>query len=151
MTVVAFPRVEHGKQGTWRSSELDRLLPPCAIEISQAGGNNGFAVGTTEAGDPQLYVFGAPPDYDCVLCVTRIGNLYVLEDGAGRIVLEHTNLLAVAEKIPTAISRRKAVLAAKLALLWAACRQTFEEKIEPVWAESMEFATHFSPQLAALA
>jgi hypothetical protein len=148
MTIVTFPRVEHARRGTWRSSELDRLLPPCAIEISQAAGNNGFAVGSTEAGDPQLYVFGAPPDYDCVLCITRIGNLYIMEDGAGRIVLEHTNLMTVAEKIPTAISRRKA---AKLALLWTAMRQTIEEKVEPVLVESMEFATHFSPQLAAFA
>jgi hypothetical protein len=148
MTVIDFPRNRHGS-ARWRASELDRLLPPCAAEIAQAGSNSGFAVGATEDGSPQLYVLGPPPDYECVLCITRIGSLYIMEDGAGRIILEHTNLMTIAEQIPAAISRRKAALAAKFTLLWAAVRQQVEEKIEPMLAEPMELATHFAPQLAA--
>jgi hypothetical protein len=151
MSVVSFPRAKHCEPGVWRASELDRLLPPCAVEIAEIGSNNGFAVGSTEEGDPQLYVLGPPPDYECVLCITRLGNLYVMEDGAGRIIFENTNLTLIAQQIPAAISRRKAAIAAKLTLLWMTLRQTFEEKIEPLLAEPLEFAAHISPQLAALA
>jgi hypothetical protein len=119
------------------------------VEISGTGTNNGFAVGSTEAGDPQLYVLGPPPDYECVLCITRIGNLYILEDGGGHIVLEHADLAQVAAQIPSAVSRRKAAIAAKLTLLWAAVRQQVEQKLEPMLAEPIEFATHFAPHLAA--
>jgi hypothetical protein len=149
MNVVAFPRARHGEPGVWRSSELDRLLPSCSLQ--EADGGNGFAVGSTERGDPQLYVLAAPPDHDCLLCITRLGNLYVMEDGNGRLIFEHSNLALLAEQIPAAISRRKAAIAAKLVLLWATIRQTLEEKIEPLMAEPMELAAHLSPQLAALA
>jgi hypothetical protein len=148
MNVVAFPRAKQGERAEWRSSELDHLLPACALhEVN----GNGFAVGSTEHGDPQLYVLSSPPDYDCMLCITRLGNLYVVEDGNGRLVFEHTNLAMIAEQIPGAISRRKAAIAAKLVLLWTTIRQTVEEKIEPLMAEPMEIAAHLSPQLAALA
>lgn len=149
MNVVNFPRTKLGEPGVWRSSELDHLLPTCSLQ--SVGGANGFAVGSTERGDPQLYVLGQQPDYDCLLCVTRIGNLYVLEDGNGRVVFEHTNLSMLAEQIPATISRRRAAIAAKFLLLWAAFRQTVEEKIEPMMAEPLEVATHLMPQLAAFA
>jgi hypothetical protein len=148
MNVVAFPRSKT-EPGVWRASELDHLLPACSLK--EVGGPNGFTVGSTERGDPQLYVLGANPDYDCVLCITRLGNLYVMEDGNGRMVFEHTNLTLLAEQIPAAISRRKAAIAAKLVLLWATIRQTIEEKIEPMLAEPLEVATHLGPQLAAFA
>jgi hypothetical protein len=147
MNVVNFPRIELGKPGVWRSSELGHLLPTCCLQA--ADGADGFAVGSTERGDPQLYVFGAQPDHDCLVCVTRIGNLYVLEDGNGRVIFEHTNLAMIAEKIPATISHRKAAIAAKLVLLWAAFRHTVEEKIEPMLAEPLEIATHLMPQIAA--
>lgn len=150
MKVVKFPHTRD-EPGRWRRSELEKLLPPCAIEISSVGSNNGFAVGTTDLGDPQLYVVGPPPDYECVLCISRIGDLYIMEDGAGRLVFEHTNLTLVAEQIPAAMSRRKAAIAAKVVLLWAAIRQQIEQKLEPILAEPMELATHFAPQLVAMA
>jgi hypothetical protein len=86
-----------------------------------------------------------------VLCITRLGNLYVMEDRSGGVVFENTNLTLLAEQIPAAISRRKAAIAAKLVLLWATLRQTIEEKIEPMMAEPIELATHLAPQLAAFA
>ena len=147
MKVVAFPRGKQGEQD-WRSSELDRLLPACAARNSDV---QSFSVGSTERGDPQLYVLGPEPEYECILCVTRLGNLYVMEDGTGRLVVEHTNLALLAEQIPVALSRRRAALIAKFVLLWAAVRQTVEQKIEPLLAEPMELATHFVPQFAALA
>ena len=42
-------------------------------------------------------------------------------------------------------------MVARIALLWAAVRHTFEERIEPVLAESEEFLLHVAPQLAAIA
>ena len=147
MSVVAFPRGKQGEQG-WRSSEIDRLLPVCAARNPDV---QSFAVGNTERGDPQLYVLGPQPERECILCVTRLGNLYVMEDGAGRVVFENTNLALLVEQIPAALSRSRAALISKLLLMWATVRQTVEQKIEPLLAEPMEVATHFAPQLAALA
>ena len=101
-------------------------------------------------GDPQLYLLGPAPDFSCILTVSRLGSLYVLEDGEGRILFENRNIAMVIHQVRAALSRRNVVLA-KAAALWATLRQTIEEKIEPMMAEPLEITTHIAPQLAALA
>ena len=42
-------------------------------------------------------------------------------------------------------------MVARIALAWCAAREFFEEKLEPLIAESVEVVFHVAPQLAALA
>jgi hypothetical protein len=38
-----------------------------------------------------VFLVGPPPDYDCITSISRLGRLYVIEDGAGRVLFEHDN------------------------------------------------------------
>jgi hypothetical protein len=149
MSVIEFTP-SRNMPAEWQTPELQKLLAGCAASLKQ-GDASGWAVGQTEKGDPQLYLLGPAPDYDCVLCVSRIGRLYLLEDGNGKILLEHRNLGLLSQQIRAAVSRRRLALMAKAAVLWTTIRHTLEEKVEPLLAEPMEIAAHLSPQLAALA
>jgi hypothetical protein len=149
MNVVKFPRAPEPLPAGWQTGELTKLTNACATvpnsEIS------GWEVGMTEYGDPQLYLLGPAPDHDCVLSISRLGRLYVLEDGKGQVLFENDNIMLLAEHTCSALRKRKAELVAKLVVCWCAVREFFEEKVEPMLAEPMEVITHFAPQLAALA
>ena len=106
MNVIEFPRPQELPQG-WQGSELSKLTNACAGSIS-AGDVSGWEVGTTEYGDPQLYLLGPAPDHDCILSISRLGRLYVLEDGRGQVLFENDNLVALAEETCSALRRKKA-------------------------------------------
>lgn len=148
MTVVDFTpkKLPSG----WQFTEVQKLLSGCATSLSN-GEASGWETGKTETGDPQLYLLGPAPDYECILCVSRLSGLYVLEDGNGKILFEHRNVLLLSQRIRAALSRKKMMVFAKAAIVWATIRQTMEEKIEPMLAEPLEVATHLGPQLAAFA
>jgi hypothetical protein len=105
----------------------------------------------TERGDPQLYLIGPAPEHDCILSISRIGRHYILEDGRGRVIFEHDNLVTLAERAAAALRHKKQAVLAQLALAWCAMREFYEEKVEPALAEPMEVLSHIAPQLAALA
>ena len=116
-----------------------------------AGEASGWDVGVTERGDPQVYLLGPPPDYECILSISRLGRLYVIEDGDGRVLFEHDNPMLLAEQATAALRRRKASIVARIAVAWCALREAFEEKTEELMAEPIELLTHIAPQLATLA
>jgi hypothetical protein len=149
MTVLDFAPPKKLPAG-WQFAEVQKLISGCAVSLAH-GEVSGWEIGKTEAGDPQLYLLGPAPDYDCVLCVSRLGALYVLEDGNGKILFEHRNLMLLAQHVRAAICRKKVAITAKAAIIWAAVRQTMEEKIEPMLAEPIELASHLAPQIAAFA
>jgi len=149
MTVVKFPRDIAGTDG-WRSAELQQFLTVSAQAIA-AGEASGWEVGQTERGDPQVFLIGPPPHYECILSISRIGRTYVIEDGAGRVLFEQDNPMRLAEQAATALRRRKGALVARVAVAWCALREAIEEKTEAMMAEPMEILTHLAPQLAALA
>jgi hypothetical protein len=151
MTVLTFPRhrTEELPQG-WQSAELQRLMSACAVYLP-TGRASGWEYGETECGDPQLYLLGPAPDYDCILSISRLGHLYILEDGNGRVMFEHSNLVLLAEQAATALRKKKQAILAQIAIAWCAMREFYEEKIEPAMAEPIELVSHFAPQLAALA
>lgn len=134
----------------WQNPELNALLAACTEAIDK-GTASGWDLGSTEAGDPQLYLVGPAPDYDCILSVSRLGRLYVLDDGCGRIILEHDGMAAVEQAMRGVLRRTKAAVVARIALAWIAIKETFEERVEPVLAEPMEAFAHFGPHFAALA
>lgn len=150
MTVLKFQRPPQAVQSGWQPAELRQVLGGCAGSIA-VGQASGWEVGLTENGDPQVYLMGPAPDYDCILCISRLGRLYVVEDGSGRVLFEHDNLMLIAEQAAAALRRRKAEIAARLALAWCALREAFEEKVDALMGEPMELLAHVAPQLASLA
>jgi hypothetical protein len=154
-TVVNFPkRREPGRGGRlpdgWRSDELSEIVSACSGSVS-LGEASGWEIGTTESGEPQLYLIGPQPGYDCILCISRVAGHYVIEDGSGRLLLEHDSPMLLAEQTLSALRRRKAALLAQVAVAWQAFREAFEEKTDALVAEPMEVLVHLAPQFAALA
>jgi hypothetical protein len=150
MNVVKFPRRTSPNGETWQPAELQQFLAVSSNAI-RAGEASGWETGITERGDPQIFLVGPPPDYDCILCISRLGRLYVIEDGSGRVLYEHDDPLLLAEQATAALRRRKSALVARIAVAWCALREAFEEKTEAMMAEPMELLTHIAPQLVALA
>jgi hypothetical protein len=149
MNVVRFPRtIETPLQG-WQSAELQQFVRACAPAMA-SGEVTSWEIGKTDLGDPQIYLIGPPPDYDCMLCISRLGGRYVLEDGAGKVLIEHDNPMLLAEQATAALRRRKAAIVARIAVAWCALREAIEEKTEALMAEPLELLTHMAPQLTVL-
>ena len=147
MTVIAFtPR---DKRGDWRAAELRQLVG--ALAPPPSGGARAWDVGTTEIGDPQFYLLGPPPDHECILCVSRLDRVYVLEDGCGKVLYEDSSLTVLAERAKALLRKKRSQMIARIAVAWCALRETLEEKLEPIVGESEELLAHVMPQLAALA
>jgi hypothetical protein len=126
-TVVNFPERSERLPDGWRNDELQQIVSACSRSLS-VGEASGWEIGTTESGDPQVYLIGPPPGYDCILCISRVGRHYVIEDGQGRVLLEHDSPMLLAEQALAALRRRKAALLAQVAVAWHAFREAFEEK-----------------------
>ena len=136
MSIVAFPH----RARAWSTGELQQLL---ALFSAETGS---WAVGATEQGDPQFYLLG--PGHECVLCVSRLAQGYVLEDGEGRLIGE-APIDRFAEFARAAVRRGRAFVA-RVTLAWLTIRLTIEEKLEPIFEEGEELLARFAPQLAAL-
>ena len=150
MNVVPFRQVEGPASRRWSARELNRLTNVCSAAIP-TGGISGWEIGVTERGDPQLYVIGPAPEFDCVLSISRLGRHYVLEDGKGKVLYEHDDILLLAEQAYDLLRRRKTQIMAQLTVGLCAIREFFEERVEPALAEPMEACVHFAPHLAVLA
>jgi hypothetical protein len=149
MTVIAFQPKVLQLDGPWRTAELNTIVERLAPESSR-GGARRWDVGITDIGDPQFYLLGPPHD-ECILCISRLGRLYVLEDGHGQLLFEHNSLLALAEHARVVLQKKKTQIVARAALVWCAVRETIEEKFDAVVVEGEELLVHCVPQLAALA
>jgi hypothetical protein len=150
MNVVKFPPAATRAPGGWQSAELQQFLAVSSSAIA-AGEASGWDVGVTERGDPQVFLVGPPPDYDCILSISRVGRLYIIEDGAGRVLFEHDDPMLLTEQATAALRRRKTAIIARISVAWCALREAFEEKTEALTAEPIEILAHIAPQLAALA
>ena len=144
MSIVEFPQRSFPASGAWSADELQQL-----IALFRAEGETSFATGTTEHGDPQFYLLGPAPAHDCVLCVSRLAQTYVLEDGEGRLIGETPTLDGFAVEAARAAVRGSRSLVGRLALLWVTVRLTIEEKLEPIFEESQELLVRVVPQVAA--
>jgi hypothetical protein len=150
MTVLAFPEHPRRVRAGFEPDELNRVLEILGPELAN-GSVSGWETDFTEAGDPQLYVLGPLPEQDCILCISRLGRLYVMEDGSGRIVSEHNSLMVLAETMKDLLRKQGVAVVARVALLWCALRQAYHEKVEPVLVEGEEMAAHVALQLGAVA
>jgi hypothetical protein len=150
MNVVKFPSPADRVAAGWPSAELRRVIDVCSESIA-SGAASGWEIGKTDNGDPQIYLLGPPPDYDCILSISRLGPLYVIEDGNGRVLFEHNDPLLLAEQTAELLRRGKAAISARIAVAWCVLREAIEEKTEAMLAEPLELLTHLAPQMAALA
>ena len=141
MTVIPFER--RSVAGAWSEAELN------VFEGALGRLNDGeWDTGLTERGDAQLYLLG--PEQACELCVSRIGARYVLEDGAGRLLFEHTSLPLVAMHARSALRITRWSLVARIVVVWCTIRDVIHDRIEPLLGESEELLVHLAPQFAAL-
>ncbi len=147
MNILPFPR--RFDPAPWYRWELKEVLGACADSISRREAS-GWEVGSTEAGDPQFYLLGPAPDYECLLSISRVGRVYVLEDGNGRVLIEDNGLVAMAQHVREALSRRKSAIVARITVAWYAFRETVDDKTEAMLAEAHEVLVHFAPQVVAL-
>jgi hypothetical protein len=88
---------------------VERLRPNRPV-----GGARRWDVGITEIGDPQFYLLGPPHD-ECILCISRLGRMYVLEDGHGQLLFEHNSLLVLAEQARVVLQKKKTQIVARVA------------------------------------
>ena len=148
MTVIAFqPGVQ--LDGPWRTGELNAMVETLMPEATRPGGL-GWDVELTEIGDPQFYLL-APPQDECLLCISRIGRRYVLEDGAGQVLFEHYRLSCWSngpERLCRSGKRRS--LPAPLSS-GARCGRRLKNGSTLVVLDGEELLAHCVPQLAALA
>jgi hypothetical protein len=147
MKIVEFPRRDPCGSPDWRPDELRQLTELFGADAAQAGIT--WEVGATEVGDPQFYLLGPAPNYDCLLCVSRLAHGYVLEDGAGRLLGEAPALHQFAEQVARAAVRSGRSFVARMTLLLCTVRLAIEEKLEPIFEESQELLVRFAPQVAA--
>lgn len=147
MNVLQFQRRETTE--VWQNGEMNTLLAACGESLDK-GTAVGWEVGTTEMGDPQLYLLGPAPDHECLVCVSRLGRLYVLEDGQGRVLFEHDAIGTLAGQMQSALRRKRSAIVARIVVAWLAVKETFEDRVEPLLAEPTELLTHIAPQLVAL-
>jgi hypothetical protein len=149
MTVINFPqKLQSTTPRVWPPAQLAPLIR----SISNGNGAaSGWELGTTESGDPQLYLLGPAPDYECILCISRLGQVYVIEDGQGQILHELDTPMLLAERALAALRHHKTAFLARVVIACCALRETIKEKAEVWTAEPMELLTHIAPQLSALA
>ena len=147
MNIVEFPRRGACASSDWRPEELRQLTELFQADPAEAGIT--WDIGTTEQGDPQFYLLRTVPDYSCVLCVSRLPQGYVLEDGTGRLLGEALSLHHFAEQVARATLRGGRSLIARMTLLLCTMRLAIEEKLEPILEEGQELLVRIAPQIAA--
>jgi hypothetical protein len=145
--VVAFHSPE--LPSCWRQDELQQLMTLHSTCLERRCGAS-WSAGKTELGDPQFYLVGEAPELDCIMCVTRIGRLYVLEDGAGSVIAEDARLERIMQPASKMLARRRPLSFVARGLLGlCAFRAVLDQKAELMLAESMEHVSRVAPQLVA--
>jgi hypothetical protein len=143
MTVIPF--TPNAAQGcSWSPHE-----PAALVSIYEAYAARGEAsawdVGVTELGEPQFYILGPAPDLDCAVAISRVGRLYVCEDGAGQVLDESVSFNTIVSRAKAPAGRGKA---ASLGLTTLAV--AVEERMHTLLLEFEDILIRLPPQLAAL-
>ena len=101
-------------------------------------GARSWETGVTERGEPQFYVIGPDPDQRCVTCVSRLGAVYVLEDGSGRVLAEDRCLRELVKRASRAISEAAANSVSRRAPSWRSAPAVRVEEKMVAFEESLE-------------
>ena len=151
MSVIPFQDPRRGGPGAWSRAEMGRLVAT-ADALRRAGLAGSWEVGSTEHEDPQFFVLGTAPDEDCVLCVSRVGPTYLLQDGRGRLLREAPSIAGITDAARAgALPGSRSSFVARCLVALGALRVFVEERAGPLVAESTEILARLSPQIAAFA
>jgi hypothetical protein len=149
MTVIRFTPAASALR-SWSPRELETLVSVYDAHAAR-GDASSWDVGATELADPQFFVLGPAPEHECIVAISRVGRIYVLENGIGRMLQEGTSLDSVVARAQAPVSECKPLgLIARVTVILTAIRVALEERIEPFLAESEEVLLRVAPQLAAL-
>lgn len=148
MTVISFPAQATQRAGSWDSGEIEQLVGIFNLYAAE-GLATEWSFGATEVGDPQFYVVGPAPECDSVLSVSRIGGLYVLEDGMGRVLRDDASLKVITATAEARLRPRRVGPVGRVVFGIGALRVAVQERIEPLIVESEELFVRTAPQLAA--
>jgi hypothetical protein len=149
MTVVAFQRSASLAQGAWRADELQQLVASVVAPARAHGEDVSWDIGTTEHGDPQFYLLGPAPHFECLLCCSRVEARYIVENGAGGLLGMEVSLRQAIGAASRALARKRSALAARLLVLFVTLRITVAQKLDPVMEETSDWLVRLEPQLAA--
>jgi hypothetical protein len=156
MNVVEFPvAIARGSEPVWQHSELQQLIALCSSRIVRGVGairgvsvEENWALGCTEAGDPQFYVLANGPDAECVLCISRVRRTYLLEDSDGVVLAESRILAEIVNHAKRSLAGRgMGAVVVRMFMVLCAIRFSIEEKIDAVLPDSVEALTRFAPEL----
>jgi hypothetical protein len=148
MTIVPLPQRTGEPARCWTQDELRTLV--CVFEThAHRGDASAWDVGETELHEPQFYILGPAARGECVLAISRVGRIYVLDDGAGHVLQEGSSLDSIAARAREPIGRNASLLA-RVVVLIAGLRLAIEEKCEQLLAEGEELLLRIAPQVAAL-
>jgi hypothetical protein len=150
MTVIRFPTHPPTPVDDWDPADREAIAKLCGPHL-KAGEIIGYESGVTECGDPQVYLIGPAPEHDCILCISRLGRLYLLEDGRGQLLGEYQRIAELVDRAGSTLAQKRNSIAVRAIGAWYAAREFFEEKLEPLLAEPAELLSHVAPQLAAFA
>jgi hypothetical protein len=146
MTVIKFnPRCP-----TWRQSELDAILNAVS-PVFELRGASSWEVSNTEHGEPQFYLLGPKPDQECILCISRLGQTYIVNDGEGHHIVDLSDLKALTAQVQGLLKHGATRALSKVVVVWCGAKQVFHDKFDPLFAEGEELLIHVAPQIAALA
>ena len=87
MTVTAFQSKVLQSDGPWRPAELKALVE--SLAPGRPAPERGAGMSESPKRRSAIHLLGAPDD-ECILCISRLGRVYVLEDGAGKLLFETT-------------------------------------------------------------
>ena len=135
---------------SWNAHELEMLVSVYQAHASR-GDATAWDVGATELDDPQFFVVGPAPESACIVAISRVGRIYVLEDGSGHVLQEGASLEPVAARAKAPLGESRPLrLIARVTLALTAFRMAVEQKVEPILAEGEEILLRIAPQLASL-
>lgn len=151
MNVVQFPTssitdIDRG----WHHIELQQLIALYSAQ-AHAGNAESWDTDSTDRADPQFYLLGPGPDHECVACISRVGRIYVLENGHGSVMGEDRNLTGILARAAQMLPRKKgASFVTRMILMMCAIRVVIDEKLEPLIPDSTELLVRVVPPLAAI-
>ena len=104
MRVISSARSLPQPQNGWSSHELEELM---RLYAAHAGRRKlTWATAVTECDDPQFFLIGPEPEAECLTAISRVGERYVLEDGAAHVLCESRDLAEVAKRAQLSLQSR---------------------------------------------
>lgn len=135
--------------GKWRRAELATILE-ALTPLFTKGHASAWDAAKTDRSEPQFYLLGPLPGQECILCISRIGETYIVEDGEGRLIADCGNMQMLGAQLRGIFGQGAMRMIAKLLACWCGAKQFVHDTAEPLVEEGEALLSHLTPQLAAM-